>query len=60
MAIFCRMKELIILRMRCLAKYEEYRERIKTDKDCQAAFAFAEKTRCIISYERSFMQPIFK
>ncbi len=34
-----------------LAAYEEYREKIKTDPDCQAAFAFAEKTRCIISYE---------
>lgn len=43
-----------------LTEYEKYRERIKTDTDCQAAFAFAEKTRCIISYERSFMRPVFE
>ncbi|OGW73112.1 MAG: NIPSNAP family containing protein, partial [Nitrospirae bacterium RIFOXYB2_FULL_43_5] len=30
-----------------LTEYEKYRERIKTDTDCQAAFAYAEKTRCI-------------
>ena len=43
-----------------LADYEEYRKKIKTDPACQAAFAFAEKTRCIISYERSFMRPVFE
>lgn len=43
-----------------LAAYEEYRGKIKTNPDCQAAFAFAEKTGCIISYERSFMQPVFE
>lgn len=43
-----------------LADYEEYRKKIKTDSDCQAAFAFAEKTRCIISYERNFMCPVFE
>jgi hypothetical protein len=43
-----------------LADYEEYRKKIKTDPACHAAFAFAEKTRCIISYERNFMMPIFE
>lgn len=43
-----------------LAAYEEYRQKIKTDRDCQAAFAFAEKTRCIVSYERSFMRAVFE
>lgn len=43
-----------------LAAYEEYRQKIKTDKECQAAFELAERTRCIISYERSFMRPIFE
>ncbi len=43
-----------------LADYEEYRVKIKSDPDCQAAFAFAEKTRCIISYERTFMRPVFE
>jgi hypothetical protein len=42
-----------------LAAYETYREQIKTDEDCQRAFAFADETRCILSYERSFVKPIF-
>lgn len=42
-----------------LATYEEYREKSFRDPDCQAAFAFAERTRCIVSYERSFLRPVF-
>lgn len=43
-----------------LAAYEEYRRLILTDKGCQSAFKLAEETRCIISYERSFMRPVFE
>jgi hypothetical protein len=43
-----------------LATYEVYRERIKTDADCQKAIAYANETRCIVSYDRSFMKPIFE
>ena len=43
-----------------LSSYEEYRIKMMDDPDCQAAFGHAEKTRCIISYERSFMKPIFE
>lgn len=42
-----------------LAAYETYRQAMAVDPDCQAAFAFAERTRCILSYERSFMRPVF-
>jgi hypothetical protein len=42
-----------------LAAYETYRQQILTDEECQAAFAFAETTRCIFSYERTFLHPIF-
>jgi hypothetical protein len=42
-----------------LAVYEAYRERAKDDPDCQAAVAFGERTGCIVSYERSFMRPVF-
>lgn len=41
-----------------LAEYEKYRELIKEDPQCQNAFDYAEKSRCIISYERSFMKPV--
>lgn len=41
-----------------LAAYEDYRVRMAVDPECQAAYAFAEKTRCIISYERSFTRPV--
>ena len=43
-----------------LAAYEEYRKCSKADPECQIAYAFAERTRCIVSYERSFMRPIFQ
>lgn len=43
-----------------LAAYEEYRNKSLEDEACIAAFKFAEDTKCIISYERSFFKPIFK
>jgi len=43
-----------------LAVYEEYRARMSQDPECQAAYKYAEETRCIISYERSFMRPILE
>ena len=42
-----------------LAAYERYREQAATDEDCMAAFRYADKTGCIVSYERSFMRPVF-
>lgn len=42
-----------------LAAYEEYRRKMAVDPECITAFAFAERTRCILSYERSFMRPVF-
>ena len=43
-----------------LALYEVYREKSFQDPDCQAAFKYAEETRCILSYERSFFRPVFE
>lgn len=43
-----------------LSDYEKYRSDMINDPGCIAAFDYAEKTRCIISYERNFMKPIFK
>ena len=42
-----------------LALYEQYRIDSLQDADCQAAFLYAEETRCIVSYERSFFRPVF-
>ncbi|MCJ8311578.1 MAG: NIPSNAP family protein [Saccharospirillaceae bacterium] len=42
-----------------LAKYEEYRTQSLGDKNCINAFKYAEDTRCILSYERSFFRPVF-
>ncbi|MCV2369807.1 NIPSNAP family protein [Roseateles oligotrophus] len=42
-----------------LAKYEKYRQGSAEDADCKAAFRYAEQTRCILSYERSFFRPVF-
>ncbi|MDP3815597.1 NIPSNAP family protein [Pseudomonas sp.] len=41
-----------------LALYEDYRLKSQSDPDCQAAFQYAQDTRCIISYERSFFRPL--
>jgi hypothetical protein len=41
-----------------LALYEDYRRKSQSDPDCQAAFQYAQDTRCIISYERSFFRPL--
>ena len=43
-----------------LADYERYRQDSFVDADCQAAFRYAEQTRCILSYERSFFRPVFE
>ncbi|WP_409175623.1 NIPSNAP family protein [Brevibacillus fortis] len=43
-----------------LAEYEDYRKKILVDEDCQHAFSLAEQTKCIISYERSFLRPVFE
>ncbi len=42
-----------------LADYEAYRQTMADDIECQSAFAYADETRCILSYERSFMRPLF-
>jgi hypothetical protein len=43
-----------------LAEYEQYRSKAKADPDCIKAFKYAEDTRCIISFERYFMRPVFQ
>lgn len=43
-----------------LAAYETYRGRSKDDPECIAAFKYAEETRCVISYERSFFRPVIR
>ena len=41
------------------AEYEQYRNDSFNDPDCIAAFKYAEETRCILNYERSFFRPLF-
>jgi len=43
-----------------LAAYEIYRSEAADDTDCQAAMAYYTKTKCYLSFERSFMKPVFK
>jgi hypothetical protein len=42
------------------AEYEQYRIKSLQDPECMAAFKYAEDTRCILSYERTFFRPIFQ
>jgi hypothetical protein len=43
-----------------LAEYERYRTAVKQDEVALAAWRFAEETRCVVSFERSFMRPMFE
>jgi len=43
-----------------LADYEAYRARSAEDPECQAAIEYAKETRCILSYERSFLRPVLE
>lgn len=42
-----------------LSAYETYRQQSMKDPQCIAAFKYAEETRCILSYERTFFRPVF-
>ena len=42
-----------------LAAYEQYRTASFSDEECLAALKYAEETKCIVSYERSFFRPVF-
>jgi hypothetical protein len=42
-----------------LAEYERYRTLVRADEVAKAAWRLAEETRCIVSFERSFMRPVF-
>ena len=41
-----------------LAAYERYRVDSAADPECQKAYALAERTKCIIRYERTFLRPV--
>lgn len=41
-----------------LAKYEEYRDASADDAECKKAYQYATETRCIVSYERDFLEPM--
>lgn len=41
-----------------LADYETYRSSARSDDECIAAMEHAERTRCIVSFERTFLRPV--
>jgi len=41
-----------------LSAYDAYRTASFDDPACQDAFAYAKRTQCIVSYERSFFRPV--
>ena len=43
-----------------LAEYERYRTALKADPDCQEALDFANRTGCILRYDRHFMRPVME
>ena len=43
-----------------LAAYEIYRTEIQHSAKCQEALKYANDTKCILSYERNFLKPVFE
>ena len=43
-----------------LAAYEDYRTRMRDDADCDRAYVFATRTKCIRRYDRSFTRPVLE
>ncbi|TCV85856.1 NIPSNAP family protein [Sulfurirhabdus autotrophica] len=43
-----------------LAAYETYRAAAVDDLECQAAMRYYQETQCFLSFERSFMRPVFE
>ena len=43
-----------------LAEYERHRTAVKQDEAALAAWRFVADTRCVVSFERSFMRPMFE
>jgi hypothetical protein len=41
-----------------LADYERYRVVVRDDASAKAAWKLADDTRCVLSFERSFMRPV--
>ena len=41
-----------------LTAYERYREDAAKDEACRAAYRYANETRCILSFERTFLRPV--
>ena len=42
-----------------LAAYETYRKESLDDPECREAYRFADESRCILSFERTFLRPVF-
>ncbi len=43
-----------------MAKYETYRQASFDDADCRVAWEHSQRTRCILSFERTFLRPVFE
>lgn len=53
-------KALALFSFDSFAQYEQYRKDSLLDIECINAFKYAQDTKCIISYERSFFRPVLE
>jgi hypothetical protein len=42
------------------ATYEKYRADVQSDPECKALLELADRTGCILRYDRTFMRPVFE
>ncbi len=40
--------------------YETYRRKAAEDEECRVAMAYYNETKCFLSYERTFLRPVFR
>ena len=64
-AIFCRAEgasniAYAMFSFPSLAAYEDYRQRMAKDPECQEVLESEKLNRSIVSYERSFLRPVFE
>jgi hypothetical protein len=45
---------------RITSRMAQHEIRSSSDPECQAVFKYAEDTRCVLSYERTFFRPVFE
>jgi len=53
-------KALALFSFDCLVNHEKYRAKSLFDLECIEAIKYAQETKCVLSYESSFLRPVIE